>query len=322
VKIALLILAVFLILSLISPASNTNLVRIEVSRADTATHYSWSQLTQQADFPKSYNFQLFASGSQLWAFHSKGVWSSLDGATWQKSKLNNIVNNTAFLHYVQFNGMIYGLGTFSGNIEQHAQTSQISRTLDFKKWEIVARESNLPKRYFYNPVVFQGKIWIFGGQDDAGKYADAWNSPDAVHWTKVAGDLPFGKRAGEHFVDFNGKLVMLDHDAWSSADGITWKQLTPKIAEGDIFGYSVEIFDGRIWLIACNRSGKFRSEVLSSDDGITWNASRAPWSPRGGVATCLFNGQLVMTGGKYGGPGIAGQTEFVYSNDVWALSKD
>jgi hypothetical protein len=29
----------------------------------------------------------------------------------------------------------------------------------------------------------------------------------------------------------------------------------------------------------------------------------------------------MMTGGKYGGPGIAGQTEFIYSNDVWSLEK-
>jgi hypothetical protein len=29
----------------------------------------------------------------------------------------------------------------------------------------------------------------------------------------------------------------------------------------------------------------------------------------------------MMTGGKYGGPGIAGQIEFVYSNDVWSLEK-
>jgi hypothetical protein len=29
----------------------------------------------------------------------------------------------------------------------------------------------------------------------------------------------------------------------------------------------------------------------------------------------------MMTGGKYGGPGIAGQTEFVYSNDVWVLRR-
>ncbi len=28
-----------------------------------------------------------------------------------------------------------------------------------------------------------------------------------------------------------------------------------------------------------------------------------------------------MTGGKYGGPDIAGQTEFIYSNDVWSLEK-
>ena len=114
---------------------------------------------------------------------------------------------------------------------------------------------------------------------------------------------------------------MLDDDAWVSSDGLHWTLLIPKIAEGDIFGYSVEIFDNKMWLIGCNRSGTFRSEILYSSDGITWIAQRAPWTPRGGVATCIFKNQIVMTGGKYGGPGINNQTEFVYSNDVWSLKK-
>ena len=319
-KIALPVVGVFLILSLMSPASNLRIFPVKLSSADTtAPPYSWSQLTSAADFPKSYNFQMFSQGRQLWVFHSKGVWSSVDGVAWRKSVLNNIVDNTAFLRYVQFNGSVYGLGTFHGNIEQHSQSTQISRTTDFKRWEIVSRESNLPKRYFYNPVVFQGRVWIFGGRDDGTTYEDAWNSVDAVHWQKVADNLPFGKRSGNHFVNFKGSLLMLDSDAWSSPDGLAWKQLSPKITDGDIFGYSAEVYDGKVWLIACNRSGTFRSKILSSPDGVAWTVSDAPWSPRGGVATCQFHEKIVMTGGKYGGPGIAGQTEFIYSNDVWAF---
>jgi hypothetical protein len=309
----------FLIFSPSSPPSSGTPERGNVDTVRAG--YTWSELTPRAEFPTGYNFHLFAVNDTLRAFHYNGVWVSPDGAHWKKTELTNIVKGQAFLGYVQFNGMIYGLGTFEGNIEHYTQTTQIARTSDFRTWEILVKESNLPKRYFYHPFVFQGNIWIIGGEDKQGKYSDAWNSPDGVHWTKVAENLPFGKRAGQHFTLFHDKLYMLDRDAWVSPDGIHWQQLTSKIAEGEIFGYSVEVFDNAIWLIGCNRGGTFRSEVLSSPDGIHWQASRAPWSPRGGTATCLFNSQLIMTGGKYGGPGIAGQTEFVYSNDVWALKK-
>jgi hypothetical protein len=283
--------------------------------------YVWTELTAGAEYAKSYNFQLFADDHYIRAFHGDGAWSSTDGKNWLKTGLTNIVGGQAFLDYVKFKGAIYALGTFTGNIERFTQTTRIARTSDFKSWEILSTDSNLPKRYFYHPFVFQNKIWIVGGEDSNGKYGDVWVSSDAIHWKKITDGLPFGKRSGQQFIVFKEKVYMLSYDAWVSSDGLQWKLLTPKIAEGDIFGYSVETFDDRIWLIGCNRSGKFRSEVLSSSDGITWRASRAPWTPRGGVATCVFNNRIIMTGGKYGGPGIDNQTEFVYSNDVWSMRK-
>ncbi len=282
--------------------------------------YVWTQLNGSAPYSKSYNYQLFADDQRILAFHPSGVWASTDGRIWQKTPLSNIVKNQAFLDYVSFNGYVYGLGTFEGNIERYTQTSQIARTSDFKTWEIVASESNLPKRFFYHPFVFRGKLWIIGGGDGTSQFDDAWVSSDALHWTKVADNLPFGKRSGNRFVVFKDKLYMLDHDAWVSPDGIRWTLLTAQIAE-DIFGYSVEVFHDKLWLIGCSRSGRFQSEVLYSTDGITWIPERAPWSPRGAAATCVFKDQIIMTGGKYGGPGIAGKTEFVYSNDVWSLKR-
>lgn len=277
-------------------------------------------MNESAPYSKSYNYQLFADNQRILAFHPSGVWASTDGRNWQKTSLPNIVKNQAFLDYVRFNGYVYGLGTFEGNIERHTQTSQIARTSDFKTWEIVARESNLPKRFFYHPFVFQNKLWIIGGSNGTSQFDDAWISSDAVHWTKVAENLPFGKRSGNRFVVLKENLYMLDHDAWVSSDGIQWTLLTAQIAE-DIFGYSVEVWHDKIWLIGCSRSGRFQSEVLCSTDGTTWIAQRAPWSPRGAAATCVFQDQIIMTGGKYGGAGISGQPEFVYSNDVWSLRR-
>jgi hypothetical protein len=286
-----------------------------------ATRYAWTQLTADAGYSKSYNYQIFADGQYIRAFHHDGVWISEDGTTWHKTDLKDIINRQAFLDYLKFKDAIYALGTFDGNIEHHTQTTQIARTSDYMTWEILAKSSNLPERYFYHPFVFDNKIWIIGGEDAADKHNDAWTSTDAVHWKQVADNLPFGKRAGQQFVVFQGKLFMLDYDVWSSSDGLHWTMLTNEIAKGSIFGYSVEVFDGKIWLIGCNRSGSFRSEVLSSSDGKTWIPQRAPWSPRGGVASCIFKNKIIMTGGKYGGPGIAGQTEFIYSNDVWSMTK-
>ncbi len=284
--------------------------------------YTWTQLTPDAAYGKSYNFHLFSDDQCMRVFHHDGVFVSRDGKVWSKTPLTDIINRQAFLGYVKHKGAVYALGTFDGNIEHYTQTSQIARTTDFKTWEVLAKESNLPKRFFYHPFVFSDKFWIIGGEDANGKYSDAWTSSDAVYWSKVADNLPFGKRAGQRFIEFKGNLVMLAQDAWISPDGLHWKLLTASIAEGEIYGYSPEVFDNQIWLIGCNRSAKFRSEVLHSPDGIHWTAESAPWSPRGGVATCLFKGQIIMTGGKNGGPGIQGQTEFVYSNDVWTLTKE
>lgn len=107
---------------------------------------------------------MFADGEYIRVFHPSGVWESSDGKSWRQTSLTNIVKNQAFLDYVVFKGAVYALGTFEGNIGRFTQTSQIARTTDFRTWEILAAESNLPERFFYHPFVFQDKIWIIGGE--------------------------------------------------------------------------------------------------------------------------------------------------------------
>lgn len=280
--------------------------------------YVWTKVLDAGPWPKSYNFQLFAAKGKLWVFHPDGTWSSGDGKTWSRSGLPNAIKNLAFLDYIQYKDAIYGLGYFDGNVERFTFRPEIYRTTDLARWETLKKDSDLPRRYFYHPFVFRDKIWIIGGEFEGQKFADVWNSTDGVTWSRQKDGLPFGPRAGDQIVELNGKLFLLGNDVWSSSDGLDWRLETAEIVKGEsIFGYKAIVFDNKIWLLGCNRNGQFSSQVLVSDDGKTWEAKEAPWSPRGGIAATVFNGTLYMTGGKYGG--TRDNVEFVYSNDLWAL---
>lgn len=293
---------------------NINLVKTE-------PEYVWTKVLDSADWKKSYNFQMFSVHDTLWTFHSDGNWYSTDGLTWAKSPLPNSINNLAFLDYIKFNDAIFGLGYFEGNIERFTLKCEIYRTKDFKKWETLSRESNIPKRFFYHPFVFNNKIWLIGGEDKARQYSDIWNSNDGIVWTKQKDNLNFGKRSGSQIVSLKNKLYLLDNDVWSSTDGLNWELVTNEIVQGEqIFGYAAIVFDERIWLLGRNRNGQFSSQVLVSEDGKKWAGQNAPWTPRGGIAATVYKGKIFMTGGKYGG--TPDQPDFRYSNDVWTLERE
>ena len=291
-----------------------------IAKNEIAAPYQWKKIRNNAAFPKSYNFQIFSFNDTLWALHPRGTYFSADGKDWDKTPLVHFIKNSAFLDFVYFKGAIYGLGTFDGNIEHYTMTGAIAKTSDCRNWEVLSKESKLPRRFFYHPFVFKDKIWIIGGHDGKEDQADIWNSEDAIHWTKVKDQLPFGKRANSQIVTLNDRLFLLNNDVWSSSDGINWTRVTPEIVKGQqIFGYAAVVFDNRIFLLGCNRNGEFTSKVLHSADGKNWQEMDAPWSARGGIAACVHQGKIYMTGGKYGG--TPEHTEFIYSNDVWALQR-
>jgi hypothetical protein len=293
------------------------------SSVQTTVHldigYVWTKLLDSADWKKSYNFQMFSIRDTMWVFHSDGNWFSTDGVDWQKSTLTNSINNLAFLDYIPVNEAVYGLGYFDGNIETFRFRPDIHITTDMKRWSKV--QSNLPARFFYHPFVFENKIWIIGGEDMKRKYADIWNSADGITWIKQKDDLPFGKRSGSQVVQMNDRLYLLDNDVWVSTDALNWEKLTDEIVKGEqIFGYSAQVMDNKVWLLGCNRNGQFTSQVLVSSDGKTWIGMDAPWSPRGGIASTVYRGKIYMTGGKYGG--TPNHPDFRYSNDLWVLGKN
>lgn len=287
----------------------------------TKQPYTWARLTDHAGYSKTYNYQLLTKDNKLYAFHPDGVWQSSNGASWTKTGLENILKNQAFLDYIEFKGAIYAIGTFSGSISDHILTTQVARTIDMEKWEVLATQSKLPKRFFYHPFVFQDKIWIIGGNDGSTVYNDAWVSVDGINWQKVADDLPFGARHSQYFVIFKDQIYMLSHDVWRSKNGLDWEEVTAEMTPGSIVGYTPVVFDDKIWLIGNNRGNSMSSEVWYSEDGLKWEKQKTPWSARVAVATCVFNNEIIMTGGKYEGSNTIA-ADLNYNNDVWVMRKN
>ena len=61
---------------------------------------------------------------------------------------------------------------------------------------------------------------------------------------------------------------------------------------------------------------KTTNEVWSSNDGVTWQeVERAPWFPRGGEYSTVFNGKLWIYGGKTG-------TTYEQADDVWFMNAE
>jgi hypothetical protein len=301
-----------------NPAATKTNATINTTTA--VSSYIWTKLLDSAAWKKSYNFQLFSNNDTLITLHGDGAWYNVQGNDWVKTSLSNIVKNQAFLDYVQFNGGIYGLGQFQGNIEQYTFTPAIHKTKDMQNWQQLSASSNLPHRFFYHPFVFNNKIWIIGGEDKNTQYADIWNSADGINWVQQKDNLPFGKRSNSQIVQLNNKLYLLNNDVWVSDDALNWTLLTPSIMPSQkIFGYAAVAYNNKIWLLGCNRDGYFESQVLVSADGKSWTRQAAPWTPRGGIAAAVHKNKVYMTGGKYGG--TPNHPNFIYSNDVWALAE-
>ena len=295
-----------------------------------ATNYSWTKVTDHAPFPGSYNFPLFNIRSKLWAFHSQGNWYSEDGKSWTKAELPALGLRTGFQQYVQLNEAIYALGTSEGDYLHLSIGSRIAKTSsDLKQWEVIAEQSELPARVFYGAVVFDKKIWLLGGFDGKNYYNDVWNSTDGVKWRRIAEKTPWNERANPSAIVFEHKIWLIGGgiingqvfgDVWHTEDGMNWKQATDKMGARAIFGGSPIVFDSKIWLVGVNRNDGFQNAVLVSSDGVNWTEQTAPWTPRGGVATCVYDGKLFMTGGKYSVT-ENGNIRFIYSNDVWYMAR-
>jgi alpha-tubulin suppressor-like RCC1 family protein len=187
-------------------------------------------------------------------------------------------------------------------------------------WELAWNQGNTEfndvpwsGRYGHCSAVFDGKLWIMGGDTNDGLQSDVWSASDLFHWTQTTASAPWEARLEAGCAVFDGKLWILGGDSmsgylddvWATADGVTWTQVTsdapwpPGPVQATVFKNQLTVLShGQVW---------------QSANGADWQllTDSAPFGERVEASLEVYNGQLTVCGGRDGVWGAA-------TNEVWS----
>lgn len=268
---------------------------------------------------------------------SNEVWSSADGITWvlELPHGHGQFERRHAHNTVVWNDALWMIG---GDAHQGHYNHDVVTSADGVHWDVVLGPGTTPPpwspRALQTIGVYDGKLWMFGGQDLLGPpddytfHNDVWSTDDGARWTRVAADgpgsatRPAGCGVLDGLVEFHGALwlvgcareredavghSMLD-EVWSTTDGVTWTQHAPPPWAGKIW-HNVVVWDDKLWILFGFTYGDPEhgwaagnaNEAWYSEDGETWTSLPAdapvPGSHAQGVS--VTEDALLLAGGNY-----------------------
>ena len=211
-----------------------------------------------------------------------------------------------------------------------AQENAPNWVLDTPKAAWQARDSQ-------GEVVYNDRLWIFGGWFDSFKAAprDVWSSADGKDWKLVTESATWKHSDLPMSIAFAGKMSMMggwfngrlpDHSAsnavWRSTDGVNWEQATEHAGWSTRIAAAVVEFKGEMWLLGGTEDYYFgdekslKNDVWHSADGKLWKqaTANAAWSPRAYHQAVVLNDKIYV----FGGGNYAPQNLYQARNDVWS----
>ena len=167
---------------------------------------NWVLATKNAPWPPRRNALVIEFNDKLWLFggsESSGkpdvlptrffndVWQTSDGVSWTRVDADVPAGNEQIL---VFNKQVWILGR-SG-----AWSSNDGRT-----WRLATGGAPFKNRGGFGALVYDGKMWVFGGLVGERTTSDVWSSSDGVNWQqdKIA---PWFPRGAEYSIVFKDRL--------------------------------------------------------------------------------------------------------------------
>ena len=191
------------------------------------------------------------------------IWSSRDGANWERVDTANCWSPRFAAGTAVFKGRLWVLG---GLVENFASTEADRRndvwsTADGKNWICETEHAPWSPRAYHGVVVMNGKLWVIGGGNYLPEYAaksDVWCSEDGKNWTQVTDAAPWHPRIWFSSVVYRDHMWVLGGwsktpeqnwgDVWYSPNGKDWKELKSDVIWKARHEHSTYVHRDRIWV--------------------------------------------------------------------------
>lgn len=215
---------------------------------------------------------------------SNEVWSSADGAQWDRATDHAGWSPRLAGGAVVSKDRMWVLGGTEDYYFGNAKSlkNDVWSSADGKHWQQVTAAAPWAARAYQATVVHDGKIWVLGGGNYVPEYQarnDVWCSTDGVHWEQVTAAAPWPPRIWFSAVVYRNRIWVLggwsNHpsrnwgDVWSSVDGSHWEPLHSRIVWKPRHEQSAYVFQDRIW-VAGGHAQPLSGEVWSLHVPPNW----------------------------------------------------
>jgi hypothetical protein len=211
----------------------------------TQDAYHYERIAEEPEgFPARYGHAMCVFDGRMWvsggivaAAASTDVLISPDGKKWE-----TIFNGPEGIYghrMLAFGDQKEAL-VILGGIVNAKTINGIEKTVNGRSWEIVDVFGTIwSPRTVFGALVYKGKLWVFGGVNEAGdNFNDVWWTDDLRHWHLGIEHAAWSPRSAFGYCEydermwiiggksFNGGRQGFDYlnDVWFSRDGTVWEQ--------------------------------------------------------------------------------------------------
>ncbi|MCE5229284.1 hypothetical protein LLG95_06765 [bacterium] len=215
------------------------------------------------------------------------IWRSLDGRTWDRITDNPPFGKRDGHCLLVFNNKLWLLGgSKDAYLTNYQPQNDVWYTDDGLKWTRALEHAPWSARFDHAAVVFNNKMWIFGGSRSKGvgskrpdgSMNDVWYSSNGLTWTGTLWGVEWQPRAGHEVIVYQNMLWLIGgnhfNDVWVSTNGLEWNLREDKCPWGERRGHALMDIGGRLWVLGgeteTTEIGGLLRDSYSTLDGVTW----------------------------------------------------
>jgi hypothetical protein len=212
------------------------------------------------------------------------IWKSSDGVVW------SLATSSAFFPQrfghvsIVFNNTVLVIGgtKWSGSTADALYGSSgllndVWQSSDGTNYSFLTVNALWSARQGHSVVVYDDKLWLFGGADSSNFKQDVYNSTDGITWVEVTPAASWAARSGHVSFVLDGKMWVVGgrgvsgtlNDSWYSTDGVLWLEGVPAHSSARE-GVSSHFYEDKIFLFGGTSGTSEYSEVSYSSDGVHW----------------------------------------------------